>query len=195
MKNPKHSPLNNNVNELPLITGANGEDTYDGGITRQFQWVTPNGHPVLYTTSGYADQQQQQADLRSCYDRMQFVGGPPNGLPPQFIAQGGGAGVVGGQVVPATGANIAYMTAPMAVNSVNFSTTPSSVPGTELTYADLGVIGAGGQMGIQGKKMHYTTATLGRPPRHPDLKRHEPTIYAQVRSGFPNMSTDIFPVA
>lgn len=135
-------------------------------MNRQFQWVNANGHPVLYST--------EQTDLRNCYERMQFVNGPPNGLPAQFIQQQQGQ-------VPSTGSNIAYMTAPMPVNSVNFTTTSTSMPG-ELTYADLGVIGAGGLHGggIPGKKMHYTTATLGRPPRHPDLKRHEPTIYAQV---------------
>lgn len=139
-----------------------------GGATRQFQWVTPNGHPVLYTTGAIGD----QGDLRSCYDRMQFVaGGGANGLPAQFLQPG---------QVPSTGANIAYMAAPLGVNGVNF--TAASSAGSELTYADLGVIGgAGGALGLPAKKMHYTTATLGRPPRHPDhLKRHEPTIYAQV---------------
>lgn len=144
---------------------------YEGGVNRQFQWVNANGHPVLYTTSSSI---AEQTDLRNCYERMQFVNGPPNGLPGQYLQQG--------QVAATGGANIAYMTAPMPVSSVNYTTTSSAGGGGELTYADLGVIGPGGLLGggVPGKKMHYTTATLGRPPRHPELKRHEPTIYAQV---------------
>lgn len=147
--------------------------------------MTANGHPVLYTANsvgggggggvGVAGLTEQN-NLRNCYDRMQFAEGMPYA---QFIPQQG-------PVVSATGSNISYMTTTLPLSSVNF-TAPSSV-GAELTYADLGVIGAGGALigsgggvgGIPGKKMQYTTATLGRPPRHPDLKRHEPTIYAQV---------------
>lgn len=113
---------------------------------------------------------------------MQFIsangGGPPNVLPAQYIQQ---QQMLQGQV-PSSGANIAYMTNTMPVGSVNF--TASSAAAGELTYADLGLICPGGMLVGGGKKMQYTTATLGRPPRHPDLKRHEPTIYAQVRSSF-----------
>lgn len=155
-------------------------DSYEGGgggggVNRQFQWITTNGHPVLYSTTGMVEQNN---GLRSGYERMQFTGLPEGAAAAayaHYIQQG---------QVPVTRSNVDYMTAAMPVNSVNYTgtvNTGGSVAG-ELTYAELGVIGAtefiGG--GMTGKKMQYTTATLGRPPRHPDVKRQEPTIYAQV---------------
>lgn len=126
-------------------------------------------HPRLYATTALAEQ--------NCYERMQYGGIPENAAYTQYIPQGH---------APVTVSSQGYMTAMpstlMPVNSVNYTT--ANLGGAELTYADLGVMGAGGAVlgGVMPvKKMPYTTATLGRPPRHPDLKRHEPTIYAQVR--------------
>lgn len=130
-------------------------------------------HARLYATATIPEQNE----LRNCYDRMQYAGIPENAAYTQYISQGH---------APATVSSQAYMSAMqgtlMPVNSVNYTT--ANLGGQELTYADLGSVGgaAGPVAGMMpGKKMPYTTATLGRPPRHPDLKRHEPTIYAQVR--------------
>lgn len=43
----------------------------------------------------------------------------------------------------------------------------------DLTYAEL-------TAASPTQRIPYTTATLGRPSRTADFKRHEPTIYAQV---------------
>lgn len=130
----------------------------------------------MYTTT--AGGLAEQNELRNYYERMQHGGIPENAAYTQYIQQGGHA--------PSTVSSQAYMTAMpntlMPVNSVNYTTANLGAP--ELTYADLGGNGGGGLMTgtmMPVKKMPYTTATLGRPPRHPDsLKRHEPTIYAQV---------------
>lgn len=130
-------------------------------------------HPRLYATSAITEQNE----LRNCYDRMQFAGIPENAAYTQYIPQGH---------APPTVSSQAYMSAMqstmMPVNSVNYTT--ANLGGQELTYADLGSIGGGpgipASVALPNKKMPYTTATLGRPPRHPDMKRHEPTIYAQV---------------
>lgn len=43
----------------------------------------------------------------------------------------------------------------------------------DLTYAELSTVSPT-------QRIPYSTATLGRPSRTADFKRHEPTIYAQV---------------
>lgn len=103
-----------------------------------------------------------------------------NGIPEnaavysQFVQQQQQQGQ--GQGITSTVSSPSYMSAIPAtlvpLNSVNYTTANT----TTTSFANLG----GGFVPVQ--KMPYTTATLGRPPRHPGLKGvSEPSICAQVR--------------
>ncbi|XP_065079598.1 nephrin [Ochlerotatus camptorhynchus] len=142
---------------------------------KAFEWLNSAGtHPRLYATAAMAEQQQHQ---------QVGVGvgvlGPPTGV-----------GTYDSRTFYATmrdGSCMQQNVYPVVDNQnyipVHSGIIPTPVIGGygsdshkhDLTYADLTSL-AGGQ--VQPKQM-YVSATLGR-PRQSDIKRSEPTIYAQI---------------
>lgn len=148
---------------------------------KAFEWLNSAGtHPRLYATAAMAEQQQHQQIGVGVGSVGVGVLGPPTG----------GVGTYDSRTFYATmrdGSCMQQNVYPLADNQnyipVHSGIIPTPVIGGygsdshkhDLTYADLTSL-AGGQ--VQPKQM-YVSATLGR-PRQSDIKRSEPTIYAQI---------------
>ncbi|XP_055637284.1 nephrin isoform X3 [Toxorhynchites rutilus septentrionalis] len=151
---------------------------------KAFEWLNSGAHPRLYATAALAEQQHQQVGLG--------VGGGGGGLlGPAGVGPPGGT--YDSRTFYATmrdGSCMQQNVYPTAlVDNQNYIPVHSGIIPTaviggygsdghkhDLTYADLTSM-AGGQM--QQKQQMYVSATLGR-PRQSDIKRSEPTIYAQI---------------
>ncbi|XP_055539948.1 nephrin isoform X2 [Wyeomyia smithii] len=150
---------------------------------KAFEWLNSSAHPRLYATAALAEQQHQQvggligppgAPAVGAYDSRTFYATMRDGACMQQ--------------------NV-YPSAAMLADNQNYIPVHSSMIPTpviggysndshkhDLTYADLTTMAGGGGGGIPmqpHKQQMYVSATLGR-PRQTDIKRSEPTIYAQI---------------
>ncbi|XP_058455408.1 nephrin isoform X3 [Malaya genurostris] len=149
---------------------------------KAFEWLNSSAHPRLYATAALAEQQHQQ------------VGGGLLGQP--GVAPLGAYDSRAFYATMRDGACMQQNVYPtMLTDNQNYIPVHSAIIPTpviggygsdshkhDLTYADLTTMAGGGGPGgvpIPHKQQMYVSATLGR-PRQSDIKRSEPTIYAQI---------------
>uniref|UniRef100_A0A182IRA0 Ig-like domain-containing protein n=1 Tax=Anopheles atroparvus TaxID=41427 RepID=A0A182IRA0_ANOAO len=148
---------------------------------KAFEWLNNAAHPRLYATAAMAEQQSGgmlPPNAAATYDTRAFYALAMDAQQQQQQQQ---QNCMQQTVYPvATSDGQSYI----PVHSTIISTPIIGGYGSEghkhdLTYADLTMSGGGMPKLNPGQPQMYVSATLGR-PRQSDIKRSEPTIYAQI---------------
>ncbi|XP_058116019.1 nephrin [Anopheles ziemanni] len=147
---------------------------------KAFEWLNNAAHPRLYATAAMAEQQSGgmlPPSAAATYDTRAFYALPRDAQQQQQQQQN----CMQQNVYPvATSDGQSYI-------PVHGTIIPTPIIGGygadghkhDLTYADLSMGGGGMPKLNPGQPQMYVSATLGR-PRQSDIKRSEPTIYAQI---------------
>uniref|UniRef100_A0AAG5CUT4 Fibronectin type-III domain-containing protein n=1 Tax=Anopheles atroparvus TaxID=41427 RepID=A0AAG5CUT4_ANOAO len=147
---------------------------------KAFEWLNNAAHPRLYATAAMAEQQSGgmlPPNAAATYDTRAFYALARDAQQQQQQQQN----CMQQTVYPvATSDGQSYI----PVHSTIIPTPIIGGYGSEghkhdLTYADLTMSGGGMPKLNTGQPQMYVSATLGR-PRQSDIKRSEPTIYAQI---------------